>query len=225
MKTAQDLTGQVFGAWVVLRRAPNAENAARSVMWLCVCACGVERAVLANSLRRGRSTNCGCAARAATATRNEKHGRSPRKSYDRAYSSWKHMRQRCLNPRCRDFQYYGGRGIKICQEWTSFSAFLSDMGEPPIGHTLDRIDPNGHYGPANCRWATAAAQVANRRPFKQVGLRGERSTSAKLTSDQVVEIRRLAGTISQSELGRRFGVSQSCISQAVAGRTWAGDDR
>lgn len=91
------------------------------------------------------------------------------------YMSWKGMKQRCLNPLCPSYQYYGGRGITICERWLSFDNFLADMGERPAdppGWTsskhywsLDRIDNDGHYEPGNVRWATKYDQIHNRRSY------------------------------------------------------------
>jgi hypothetical protein len=77
------------------------------------------------------------------------------------------MRARCNNPRTHAYDRYGGRGIKTCQRWNSFEKFLADMGEPPEGHTLDRINNDRGYEPGNVRWATPLQQVHNRRPFKR----------------------------------------------------------
>lgn len=93
----------------------------------------------------------------------EKHGHSG-KNRSRAYTVWGDMVQRCCNSKSLIYPYYGGRGIKICYKWrNSFLEFLKDMGNPPAGASLDRIDPMGDYSPNNCRWATRKQQSINRR--------------------------------------------------------------
>ncbi len=82
------------------------------------------------------------------------------------YNSWSNMIQRCRNPHATGYNYYGGRGIKVCDEWVGeggFIQFVSDMGTCPEGLSLDRIDNDGDYTPENCRWATWSTQVKNRR--------------------------------------------------------------
>jgi hypothetical protein len=75
---------------------------------------------------------------------------------------WRHMRHRCADPLDRSYHRYGGRGIKVCARWQDFNAFLADMGtRPQPGMQLDRIDNNGNYEPANCRWATPRANSRN----------------------------------------------------------------
>lgn len=90
------------------------------------------------------------------------------------YSSWLAMRGRCLNPNNQDFHRYGGKGVSICAEWKDdFDRFYADMGNRPAGQTLDRIDGDLGYTPANCRWATRTEQVKNRAYTVKVAHNGE----------------------------------------------------
>jgi len=84
----------------------------------------------------------------------------------RAYVCWQDMLARCHRESHRWFSHYGARGITVCEEWLSFENFYADMGDPPPGLSIDRINVNGDYEPGNCRWTTPAEQARNRRPFK-----------------------------------------------------------
>lgn len=90
------------------------------------------------------------------------------------YRTWQKMRSRCNNPNAHNFKSYGAKGVRVCERWNSYEAFLADVGDRPatptiyVGNerhywTLDRIDPQGDYEPANVRWATIAEQRENKR--------------------------------------------------------------
>lgn len=90
----------------------------------------------------------------------------------RTYSIWKGMRKRCNNKNTKNFSSYGGRGISVCARWSDYALFLADMGEAPLGHSIDRINVNGNYEPGNCRWVGSKEQANNMRTnifFKKDG--------------------------------------------------------
>lgn len=116
----------------------------------------------------------------ATSTSVVQYGQPRRRKDIPEYRVWMSMRNRCRNPRYKDYHNYGGRGIMVVARWDDFANFLADMGPRPTpGHELDRIDNDGSYEPSNCRWATRTEQARNKRTSRRLTIYGVTKTVAE----------------------------------------------
>jgi hypothetical protein len=170
-KNFPDFTGQKINMLTVVS---GGETRSGRSAYMCVCECGSEIIVRTTDLSRASVKSCGCLARRKSSerasVRNKTHGMRNTKTY----SIWQGMTARCLRKTHTSYKSYGARGVTVCDEWLSFEAFLSDMGEcPSEGHSIDRIDNEKGYFKENCRWATTSDQANNRRSNTLIEYKGE----------------------------------------------------
>lgn len=138
-----------------------------------------------------------------------RHGHCPGAAESPTYRSWKALRRRCTDEKHKSFAFYGGRGVSFDPRWKSFEAFLSDMGECPPKHTLDRIDNSKNYSRENCRWATRTTQNRNRR-------------GVVLTEESVKNIFRMAcDGEPHASIAAAYGCSIQLVSNIKNGKAWA----
>lgn len=202
----KDISGHKFGKWVAVKVAaqPKDEKAA-GIYWLCECECGESKKVINGCRLRAGRFKGGC-----ESCDGPKTGYTKNQALLPTYNSWRAMRERCSNKNAAAYQYYGAKGIRVCDEWkNNFPKFLKDMGKRPKGKTLDRIDGKKGYSKENCRWADAQTQARNTENFK-------------LSDEQVAAIIKIheAG-ISQYDLSMAVGVSRSHIANILIGNSRA----
>lgn len=171
------MIGRKFGRLTVIESGgehyfPGGKH---SDTWICKCDCGIIKTIFGYHLRSGRSKSCGCSKKEGT---RRTHG----KSHTKIYNIWHGMRERCNNKKHKNYKHYGGRGIKVCDEWNNsldkFCEWAMANGYQE-GLTIDRIDVNGNYEPSNCRWATMKEQNRNRRNNRYLTYNGKRKTMAE----------------------------------------------
>lgn len=158
-KNSLNLVGKKFTRLTVLSR--QGSDIRQESKWLCICDCGQKIIAIGGHLQSNHTKSCGCLLHDVLTT----HGMSKTP----VYRVWANMIKRCTNPNNPGWKDYGGRGITVCEEWYEFKNFFKDMGLPPKGLTLERINNNGNYEPDNCCWATRSEQNSNKRSKKTMG--------------------------------------------------------
>lgn len=167
-----ELKGQRFGKLTVLEKAGKQGT---SQLWLCRCDCGNLVKVRANGLVRMGRDSCGCETRKKISQARFLHG----ETNSALYSVWRGMKKRCLVQTSIGYKNYGGRGIRICDEWKddylAFRNWALNNGYKQ-GLTIDRINNNGNYEPSNCRFTDYKKQANNRRSNRLLSVNGETKT-------------------------------------------------
>lgn len=236
MGTRVDITGQRFGVLTALEYTHRELSSGRKMpAWRLRCDCGNEVVAMTVNLTKGKHQSCGCQRAALTSAHYPGDTKKPE------YRVYRQMLDRCYLPTARNYPWYGGKGVTVCERWrrgtnllTGFQAFMEDMGPRPAGLTLDRVKPDRPYEPSNCRWATWAVQATNRREHhlpiaereairkvRSEARQGEKSPLAKLTDAQALAIRQLAlAGARTSDLARQYGVAPQTVSNIKHGRDW-----
>lgn len=169
-----DLTGKRHGRLTVLRKSDFGRT-----RWICKCDCGNVRELTAH--RFYEYLSCGCLEKENRKSLSKKtitHG----KTNTRLYAIYCGMKDRCSNPNYKYFARYGGRGIKVCEEWlNSFLSFEKWAYENGYDDSLDgkhqsidRINTDGDYEPLNCKWSNQTEQVRNRSNSRWVNYKGQK---------------------------------------------------
>ena len=175
-----DLTGQKFNRLTVIKRVDKPIHLKKNeTYWLCLCECGNNTILTSTSLKAGKTKSCGCYHK----EKQTIHG----KNKHHLYRIWCAMIQRCYNANNKQYHFYGGRGITVCDDWkNNFQAFYdwsylngyTDEKTLTGRHklTIDRVDNDGNYEPSNCRWVTQKEQSNNTRKNHLIVINGETKT-------------------------------------------------
>lgn len=200
-----NLTGKRFGRLIVVKKAKNHITPCGTILtqWLCKCDCGNEIIVYTKNLKNGNTKSCGCYHKEIAKQKSTKHGFR----HTKLYFIFGAIKARCYNKKNTGYKNYGGRGIKVCDEWLNkengsinFINWAINNGYKE-GLTIDRINTNGDYSPNNCRWASMKEQSNNRRNNHYITINGKTKTLS-----QWLEIYKISST--QFYFRKRHGMNE-----------------
>lgn len=213
-----NLENKRFGRLIAIKVVDKSKS--RSLIWQCKCDCGNVKNVPSTYLLGGDTQSCGCL-QLESEKKNIKKAQDKAKTHGMSktnlFRRWAGMKQRCENINNNAFNDYGGRGIKICDEWSSFENFrdwsLNNGYKPNL--SIDRINVNGNYEPTNCRWATSETQANNRRDTVYLTINKARKTTKEWSNEYsikpaTIKTRIKAGLIGE-ELLQPLRHKASCV--------------
>lgn len=213
-----NLVGQKFNRLTVIGEAPKRVNST-SALWECECECKNHTNVSTRDLKTGHSKSCGCLSSELLIKRNisnATHGQTINGKASHEYYIWSGIKNRCYNINHDYYKYYGGRGIKMCDDWiNSFECFYAYIGESPsIKHTIDRINNNGDYESGNIRWATRKEQANNRTNTRIFNYNGGTKTIS-----QLAEIAGICYSTIKNRLNRGWTPERAVTQPAILHRS------
>lgn len=171
----------------------------KKTMYECLCDCGKTTSVSGSNLTGGHPVkSCGCL-NAENMARWTLEGRTHGRRHEPVYQIWANVVARGTGTEARA-NYYD-RGIRVCERWLKFENFYEDMGDRPDGHSIDRIDNDGHYSPENCRWATPTQQARNTSRTVRISVDGE--------------------MVAISDVADRIGISPKTLYQRIKKLGWS----
>lgn len=208
-----DLTGKRFAKLTVIKYDGVTSN--NQSMWICKCDCGNTSKVMYGNLKNGSTKSCGC-------LRKEKKVKNNQEEYYRIFNIFYGIKGRCYNPNNPAYKNYGGRGIRICDEWLQKNGNgLRNFYKWAINNgynknlTIDRIDVNGNYEPSNCRWATPKEQSNNKRNNHIINYKGKKYTLSQLSNYLNIKITTLKWRLEhgwkENELGMEVNLANKYI--------------
>lgn len=202
------IDGKRFGNLIVNRATSKRKNGC--IMWECLCNCGKITLVTTRDLNSGNTKSCGCMKNAHfIGDKNPKYSHG--QTGTRLYAIWKTMKRRCDSENTIQFHNYGGRGIRVCDEWKRFQPFYDWSMKNGYNKnlTIDRIDHDLGYFPQNCQWITLKENI-------------RKSPSVKLTMRKAEAIRFLKTnySVTNRKLGEIYGVHKDTIGSVIRKEIW-----